>query len=451
MPPSYKNFAHRTLLMVAYDFPPLGVASVHRNLSIVKHFASMGWRVIVLTVKEDQKIFSLYDWSLMKSVPESVIVVRTDLLEPYDNKMHHLIMGTRRKFTRSKSHVNCSVRPSYFNKLRKYVGNFIHSCMIPDRFMGWIPYAINGGIKIIKTYQPDLIISESPTIACHVIGYYLNRRFNIPWILDFHDPWTTYAFALKRVFPLNIIEKYYEEKFLSAGDRIITTAESAKEEFQSMYPKINKRKFHVVHNGYDNSVFQNIEPKVFDKFTVIFIGTAYDVPVHRDFCSGIKIALAREPLLANHLQVLFIGTTFPDFSNLIHRYELDGIVDGLGFHSHEESMQYLVGAHAAYYSIYNDNQISCKLYEYLRSGTHILAILPKGNEAQKIIEETSSGLVSHLNEPNQFAENLLNLFYQYSDQKLFKLNPNSPMIEYFDRTNSYRAFYEIADQLINGK
>jgi glycosyltransferase involved in cell wall biosynthesis len=323
--------------------------------------------------------------------------------------------------------------------------------MIPDRFMGWIPYAKKSGTKIISTYQPNLIISESPTIACHFIGYYLARRFNVPWILDFHDPWTTYAFALKRIFPLNIIEKYYEKKFLTAGDAIITTAEAAKEEFHTMYPKINKRKFHVVHNGYDNSVFENIEPKVFHKFTIIFIGTAYDVPVHHDFFSGIKIALSREPLLAKRLQVLFIGTTFPNFSYLIHRYELDGIVYDIGYHSHEESMQYLVGAHAAYYSVYNYNQISCKLFEYFRSGTHILAILPKGHEVQRIIEATSSGLVCHLNEPNQFADNLLHLFYKHSDQKLFKLDPNVPMIKSFDRANISNDFYRIADQLIGEK
>jgi hypothetical protein len=448
MTPSYKNFERKTLLMVAYDFPPLGTASVHRNLSTVRYFSSMGWTIIVLTVKKDQKIFSSYDWSLLKSVPNSVVVVRTDLIEPYDNIIHRLVMGTRNKFDRPKSQANCSDRPGYSSKLRKYVGNLIHGCMIPDRFMGWIPYAIKSGTEIVTNYRPNLIISASPTIASHIIGYSLTRRYKIPWILDFHDPWTTYAFALKRIFPLNIIENYYEKKFLSAGDRIIVTAESLKEEFQTMYPKINKQKFHVEYFGYDNSIFENIEPKVFHKFTIIFLGTAYDVPVHHDFFSGIKIALSREPLLADRLQVLFMGTTFPNFSDLINHYELNEIVYDIGYHSHEKCMQYLVGAHAAYYHVYNYNQISCKLFEYLRSGTHILAILPKGHEVQRIIEATSSGLVCHLNEPNQFADNLLHLFYKHSDQKLFKLDPNVPMIKSFDRTNISSNFYKIADQLI---
>jgi glycosyltransferase involved in cell wall biosynthesis len=451
MTSSCKNFENKTLLMVAYDFPPLGVAGVHRNLSIVKHFASMGWRIIVLTVKENQKIFSSYDWSLMESVPDSVIVVRTDLIEPYDNIVHRTIMGTRYKFTRSDSHTNCSGRSFLSSKIRRHFGNFAHSCMIPDRFMGWIPYAIKSGIKIIKKYQPNLILSESPTIACHIIGHYLSRRFKVPWVLDFHDPWTTYAFGLKRIFPLNMIEKYYEKKLLSAGDRIITTADSLKKEFQTLYPKINKQKFHVVYNGYDNSIFDNIAPKVFDKFTMVFLGTVYEDPLHQDFFSGIKIALSREPLLNERLQVLFIGNTFPNFSNLIDQYELNGIVFEVGYRTHQECIQYLVGAHAAYYHVYNYNQISCKLFEYLRSGTHILAILPEGHEAQRIIEATSSGLICYLNEPNQFAENLLHLFYKHSDQKLYKLDPNVPMIKYYDRTNMSGDFYRIVDQLISEK
>jgi glycosyltransferase involved in cell wall biosynthesis len=323
--------------------------------------------------------------------------------------------------------------------------------MIPDRFMGWIPYALKSGTEIFKNFQPNLIISESPTIACHIVGYYLSRRFQVPWMLDFHDPWTTYAFALKRIFPLNIIERYFEKKFLTAGDRIITTAESLREEFQKMYPTVKKHKFHVVPFGYDNSIFENIEPKKFPKFTIIFLGTAYDVPVHHDFFSGINIAFSKEPLLAKNLQVFFIGTTFPNFNNLINHYGLNGIVFDIGYHSHEECMQYLVGAHAAYYHVYNYNQISCKLFEYLRSGTHILAILPKDHEVQRIIEATSSGLVCHLNEPVQFAENLLHLFYKHSDKMLFKLNPNISSIKSFDRANISSDFYKIADHLIGEK
>jgi hypothetical protein len=146
-----------------------------------------------------------------------------------------------------------------------------------------------------------------------------------------------------------------------------------------------------------------------------------------------------------------MGTTFPNFSNLIRQYELNGIVYDTGYHTHEECMQYLVGAQAAYYQVYNYNQISCKLFEYLRSGTHILAILPKNHEVQRIIEATSSGLICHLNKPNQFAKNLLYLFYLHNEKKLFKLNPNVPLINSFDSTNISKDFYRIADQLIGRK
>lgn len=447
MTPSNVNTTPKTMLMVAYDFPPLGVAGVHRNLAIVKHFTSVGWKVIVLTVTQNQKIFSSYDWSLMASVPRPAIIVRTKLIEPYDNFLHRIIMGTRKKFTRDGGNTDDSPPPKSFSSIRKTVGNFLHSCMIPDRFMGWIPFALRSGIRIVKQYRPDVIISESPTIASHIVGYYLNRRFGIPWILDFHDPWTTYAFALQRVFPFNIIEKFFEKKFLMTGDHIITTAKSLKDEFQKMYPNISKEKYHVIYYGYDDTLFNNIKPKTFDKFTIVFTGTTYDVPVHQDFFSGIQIAIAKEPRLYEKMQVLFIGNAFQGFSDLIHQYNLDTIVHDLGYHKHESCMQHLLGAHAAYYYIYNYNQISCKLFEYLRSGTFIFAILPSGHEVEKIITDTSSGLICPLKNPNKISDRLLNIFEQYRNQDSLRPNPRHPLIESFDHNNLFLNISSIAEKL----
>lgn len=446
--PSDVNVAPKTLLLVAYDIPPLGVAGVHRNLAIVKHFASTGWNVVVLTVKIDQKIFSTYDWSLMNSIPQSAIIVRTDLIEPYDNYFYRIIMGARKKFTQDRVVSGVSNTPTSSIKIRKIVGNFLHSCMVPDRFMGWIPYAIKSGIGIFKKYRPDVIISESPTIACHIVGYYLSRRFKIPWILDFHDPWTTYAFALKRMFPLNNIEKYFEKKFLMTGDRIITTAESLQEEFQTMYPDINKEKYHVIYNGYDDALFSSLKPKVFDKFTIVFTGMTYDVPVHHDFFSGIKIAIAKEPRLLKLMQVFFIGNTFQGFNDLIHQYDLGSIVHCLGYHKHESCIQHLLGAHAAYYYIYNYNQISCKLFEYLRSGTLIFAILPPGHEVGKIINNTSSGLICPLNDPSLVADNLLRIFDRYLNSNSSMHGSHNSAIERFERYTQIKEISKIADGLI---
>ena len=72
----------KNVLFITYYWPPSGKASLHWPLKIIKHLPDFGYVPVVLTVTEDK--FSHKDDTFINEIPESVKVVRSNTIEPFD-------------------------------------------------------------------------------------------------------------------------------------------------------------------------------------------------------------------------------------------------------------------------------------------------------------------------------------------------------------------------------
>src|SRR5450756_2694105 len=52
----------------------------------------------------------------------------------------------------------------------------------------WAITAYFTGARIIRTRKPALIYSTGGAYSAHLAGYWLARRFGLPWIAEIHDP-----------------------------------------------------------------------------------------------------------------------------------------------------------------------------------------------------------------------------------------------------------------------
>src|SRR5438093_6585684 len=64
----------KTVLMIAYNFPPEGSAGAYRPLRFVRHLPSFGWLPIVISLATD--VYGRYDPSLLDMVPRDTEVIR---------------------------------------------------------------------------------------------------------------------------------------------------------------------------------------------------------------------------------------------------------------------------------------------------------------------------------------------------------------------------------------
>jgi len=60
----------KSVVMIAYNFPPEGNAGTYRPLRFVGHLLSIGWQPTVITLETD--FYERYDSSLLSLVPEGI-------------------------------------------------------------------------------------------------------------------------------------------------------------------------------------------------------------------------------------------------------------------------------------------------------------------------------------------------------------------------------------------
>ncbi|MFC1937652.1 hypothetical protein ACFLWY_03745 [Chloroflexota bacterium] len=87
-----------------------------------------------------------------------------------------------------------------------------------------------------------------------------------------------------------------------------------------------------------------------------------------------------------------------------------------------------------------------KLFEYLRMGKPILALVPEDGDAAKIVKEAGAGFViSH--EPGKMREQLRDIFNQWKNGKFKEFHPDWEYEAQFERRNLSRKLAAIFDEV----
>ncbi len=104
---------------------------------------------------------------------------------------------------------------------------------IPDARIGWYFSAVKAGKKFINENKHDAIVTIGPPHSAHLIGKRLSRKFKIPHIPVFIDPWTNiiYYKDFKRSKPTLKIDNYLEKKVLKNASKIIFITNTMKVDY----------------------------------------------------------------------------------------------------------------------------------------------------------------------------------------------------------------------------
>ena len=133
-------------------------------LKFVKYLPEFGWQPHVLTVQDGD--YPARDESLLAEIPRHAIVHRTKIFGPY---------SLYRKLTGKPSNAPVDVEniPQGGKKASwaESAAEFIRSTFfIPDARIGWYPYAVPVGHRIIREHNIDAIYSSSPPYTTAVIA-----------------------------------------------------------------------------------------------------------------------------------------------------------------------------------------------------------------------------------------------------------------------------------------
>ncbi|MDW7680705.1 MAG: glycosyltransferase family 4 protein, partial [bacterium] len=420
----------KKVLVITYYWPPAGGPAVQRVLKFVKYLPQFGWRPIILTIKDGE--FQATDYSLIQEIQEDVTIYKTKAIEPH--KFYKKIAGIK-----SDDNIPFGTLMEKNVNWKKKLSNWLRvNIFIPDSRVGWIPFALKEGKRIIRDENIDLIFSSSPPPTVHLIAKKLSRGSGLKWVADFRDPWTGIYknWNWNRFFISKIVDSKMERSVLASA-----TAISAVSRFDIYHDYTNKvkqtDKFHFIPNGYDEEDFkhklESASQQENEQFTIIHIGSIDEERMPLNLFRAIK-KLDQEKLInETNLCLIFVGkydkATFnKNIDQTVKKYiKLQGYVP------HDQLFEYLQRASILLLLIYKAaNNIPGKTFEYLRSGKPLLVIGPESGEVARMVNEVEAGVVIDYQNFELIYQNLKKLIEAFFSNKL-KRSVNIGQIQQYER------------------
>lgn len=416
----------KKVLFFAYDYPPLGGGGVLRSVKFIKYLSDFGWEPIVITSKENA--VGVKDATLFDDIPGNIRHYRVKAITPY-------------LFFRA-------LRRLKLTPLRHYLDT--RFC-IPDKMLGWTPFAVKQAQKIISEEHIDLIYTTSPPHSTHLIGKHLKKKFpSIPWVADFRDAFCENPFRVVKPGGLrDKIEQKLERKFIKRADSLIFNTHSSLNTHKNKYGDVLLQKSFVIPNGYDSEDFRNLPKYSHDaRFTILHTGRIYGIRSIAPLVHALELFTDRHKKDQYKLKIQFIGYAInKDEKTMVAASKVRHLFEFRDFLSHDACLAEMKNADLLLLITgkgESEVMIPGKFYEYLGAGVPVLALSEKG-ELTKILQECNAGEWCSLDDYEKIAKTIHKFYANRNNKSFFK--PDNAMITRYERKNLTEQLANIFNRL----
>ncbi|MBD2297290.1 glycosyltransferase [Nostoc sp. FACHB-190] len=377
------------VLIVSPHFPPVNAADHQRVRMSLPYMEQFGWEAHVLTVRPDC-VEGIQDHLLLKTVPSYIPITYTGALP---------VQQTRR------------------------IG-------ISNLGLRCLPYMLQAGDRLIRQKKFDLIYFSTTVFLTMWLGSIWYRRFKIPYVLDFQDPWLSDYYRQTGTQPPGGRFKYgfaqfqaklLEPKALSQVAHIISVSPAYPKTLQQRYPHLKPEQFTVLPFGAPEPDFSalsslNIQQKIFNpndgKRHWVYVGRGgYDMALAvRSLFLGIQSHRHQNPEIWQSVQLHFVGTSYAPGSLAVKTIEPIaqelGVADLVTEHPHRipyfEAIQILVDSDAILLIGSDDpSYTASKLYPCILAKKPILAIFHHQSSVVDILHRCQAGQAVTFTSNNQ--------------------------------------------------
>jgi glycosyltransferase involved in cell wall biosynthesis len=348
----------RTLLLLTYHFPPSAASGSFRLLGFARHLPKRGWRIAV--VAPERTPWESLDPELVKQLSPETIVERV----PYPSSR-----GLGRIYLR----------------------------LMP--FMCWLPGAWRGSIRVMKQHRPEAILTSGPYHHVHILGRWLKRRYHVPLIADFRDPWVAQNAGAEHDRSLYARwERRQERAVMQEADAIVVNTPNAAADLARVYPFARDR-IVAITNGFDPERFDDLpRPRPGDDgadvLTILHPGQLYAGRDPRPLFDALRAVLARRAPEARPIRLVFLGNLDVDRPGFnlraeIGRRGLDGVVQLRGPVPYTQSLVEMTRADLLLLLDAAGRRIGvpAKLYEFVGAGRPILALGEADGDTAWVLRE----------------------------------------------------------------
>lgn len=414
------------LLYISYFFPPLGGPAAIRNQKTVKYLGKLGWDIDVLTVADIE--YNYFDESLLDSItPEKIIHIPS--LDP----MALLKKVGKHKHTLSKQ---------VYHNTPESLKLIIRRLAPLDDKVFWLPNLMQKAKRLMSATGYDLIYVSCGPFSSALAAKWLAKRFGVPYVLEMRDYWTLLSDYNLLGFGVNrLVARATERSCLKQASLVVAATQGIADDLAENFdPSLPERSF-VLYNGHDEVDFDDLRPaeRLDTGFILSYFGALYAKRSLKCLLRAIN-SLHKQKLLPSGFELHLYGNFHRETLIELEQSGVGHLVKICPQLQHRQALEQMLASDALLLLINSDSPkgtLTSKLFEYLRCGKPILALVPQQGEAAEILKESGQGYLCPMESSTQIMKCLLQLFADRN--KPFSTNYHA---ERFERQTLIKALHD---------
>lgn len=371
----------KKVLIVSPHFPPVNAPDMQRVRLALPHLRASGWEPVVLAVGPEYVEGAVLDPLLEATYPAEVRVIRVGGVKPGRTRWAG-------------------------------IGNLWWRC---GRQLA------AAGEALLAKEKFDLVFFSTTQFPAFALGPKWRKRFGVPFVVDYQDPWVTDYYARTRTRPPGGWLKFTisqwgakrdEPRVLRAAAGAVSVSDSYPEMMARLYPWYEARQMRVLPfgaSGIDLAVAAQHRPATplvdFDDGNFHHVYTGRSGPDMKEALTMLFRGFARfraaYPETAKLMRFHFIGTGYapPPLGedSVLPVARAEGVAEHVTEHRYRvpyfDALHYLTRAHALLAVGSNDATYSAsKIYGYVLARKPLLLIFHERSLVLKFAREVNAGL-----------------------------------------------------------
>jgi hypothetical protein len=251
------------------------------------------------------------------------------------------------------------------------------------------------------------MLSSSPPDSVHLAALRLRRRYRLPWIADFRDPWMGLWLRQPPTAWHRARQTALERDVLLGADVILAASETHARMLREkrLEPALDPERIVHLANGYEPDEEGRLtagrenagarESVDAEHFTMVFTGTLRLLPDTEVFLEAVHDVLARRPEARRRVRARLVGPFESGYADRATALGLTGIIEFMGSRPLGESRALQRGADLLllWKARGAPAMVPGKLYEYLDSGRPLVALLEDDDEAGRLVHDAGGTLI----------------------------------------------------------
>lgn len=370
---------HRVLI-VSPHFPPINAADHQRIRMALSYFVEFGWDLTVLCI-DSKFIEGIDDPNLLATVPENIEVIKSKAISP--------------ELSRKLKLRNLAFRA--------------------------IPFLIKSTARYFEENYFDLVYFSNTVFLTMPLGRYWLKKYGVPYILDFQDPWLSDYYDRTGTTPpggkfkyaiANSLAKIFEPFTMRKVTHITSVSPDYPQVLSKRYPWLKPSQFTVLPFGASEKDFEiltslDIQQRIFDPNDGckhwVYVGRGGEDMAFslKNLFAAIQQHRQKFPEIWQKVRLHFIGTKYSIFDHskpieaIAKFYNLDDIATEYPERiPYFEALKVLTDSQGILIIGSDDQGYSAsKVYPCILARKPLLAILHQNSLVVDVIESCKAGQV----------------------------------------------------------